>query len=109
MTAQRTLSSGSDALLSSASCNGSLTARFSSSFASALAHAARALKVQLPAGLFIDAAVEAGAGDTLRGRLNVSLPGLDRRAAQAVLHAADQTCTYWRLSPKNIDVVITLL
>ena len=105
MTEHRTLPLTADAALFSAS----LGARFSSSFASALTHAARALKVQLPSAMLIDAAVEAGAGDSLRGRLNVSLPGLDRRAAREVLHAADQTCAYWRLSPKDIDVVITLL
>lgn len=97
------------ASLSSPPRNESLAERWSASFATALAHAARALNVQLPSALLIDAAVEAGAGDRLRGRLNVSLPGLDRRAARAVLHTADQTCPYWRLSPKHIDVVITLV
>lgn len=87
----------------------SFAARWSASFAGSLAHAARALKVQLPRELFIDVAVEPGAGNNLLGRLNVSLPGVDRRAAREVLHAAHQTCPYWRLSPKNIDVVITLL
>jgi osmotically inducible protein OsmC len=94
--------------LSGAARQDSLTARLSASFASALAHAARALKVQLPHALEIDAALDSG-GDSLRGRLNVSLPGMDRRMARQVLHTADQTCAYWRLSPKNIDVVITLL
>lgn len=98
-----------DALPFSAARDATLAARFSASFASALAHAARALKVQLPAGLRIDGALEPGTGDSLRGRLDVSLPGLDRRAARQVLHTADQTCPYWRLSPKDIDVVITLL
>ena len=109
MTALRTLPFPGDAFPSSEDRHASLAARLSASFASALAHAARALRVQLPAGLLIDAALEPVAGDSLRGRLNVSLPGLDRGAAHRVLHAADQTCAYWRLSPKNIDVVITLL
>ena len=109
MTEHGTLPFRGDAFPSSAARDASLTARFSASFASALAHAARALRVQLPAGLLIDAALEPVAGDSLRGRLQVSLPGLDRRAARQVLHTADQTCAYWRLSPKNIDVVITLL
>ena len=109
MSGHRTLPFPGAAFRSSAAPDASLAERLSASFASALGHAARALRVQLPAGLLIDAALEPGRGDSLCGRLDVSLPGLDRRAAREVLHAADQTCPYWRLSPNKIDVVVTLI
>jgi organic hydroperoxide reductase OsmC/OhrA len=39
----------------------------------------------------------------------VSLPGLDRDTAQALVDAAHQTCPYSKATRGNIDVVINLI
>ena len=45
----------------------------------------------------------------LRARLNVSLPGVDRELAQAIVDDADQICPYSRATRGNIDVAINLV
>jgi lipoyl-dependent peroxiredoxin len=70
------------------------------------------MKVTLPADLAIDAEVDLGPIPNAYGiaaRLNVSLPGMDRAAAQALLDAAHQVCPYSNATRGNIDVKITLL
>jgi lipoyl-dependent peroxiredoxin len=74
--------------------------------------AARKMKLKLPADLSIDAEVDLNlAGDAyfLRARLNVSLRGVDRKTAQALVNAADQTCPYSTAMRGNIDVRIHLI
>jgi lipoyl-dependent peroxiredoxin len=48
-------------------------------------------------------------GYLLRARLNVSLPGLDRAVAQALVDAAHQICPYSKATRGNIEVEINLL
>ena len=89
-----------------------LAAGWSACFESAMGIVARKMKVALPADLSIDAEVDLNlAGDAyfLRARLNVSLPGVDRETAQAVVNAADQTCPYSKATRGNIEVTIKLL
>jgi organic hydroperoxide reductase OsmC/OhrA len=50
-----------------------------------------------------------GGAYLLQARLNVSLPGLEREAAQALTDAAHQTCPYSKATRGNIDVVINLI
>jgi len=45
----------------------------------------------------------------LAARLNISLPGMDRQAAQALVDAAHQVCPYSRATRGNIDVTITVV
>ena len=45
----------------------------------------------------------------LQARLNVSLPGLAREVAQALVDAAHQTCPYSKATRGNIDVTIKLV
>jgi lipoyl-dependent peroxiredoxin len=45
----------------------------------------------------------------LQARLNVSLPGLERNVAQALVDAAHQTCPYSKATRGNIDVAINLV
>jgi lipoyl-dependent peroxiredoxin len=87
-------------------------AGWSACFMSAIALAAVQRKVALPANRAIDAEVDLGTnegGYVLRARLNVSLPGLDREIAQALVNAAHQTCPYSKATRGNIDVVINLI
>jgi lipoyl-dependent peroxiredoxin len=89
-----------------------LAAGWSACFESAMGIAARKMKVALPTDLSIDAEVDLNlVGDAyfLRARLNVSLPGVDRETAQALVNAADQTCPYSKATRGNIDVTITLI
>jgi osmotically inducible protein OsmC len=86
-------------------------AGWSACFDGALGLAARALKVELPADVAIDAEVDLcleGDAYFLRARLNVSLPGLERHVALALIERAHQTCPYSKAVRGNIDVVLNL-
>ena len=88
-----------------------LAAGWSACFESAMGIAARKKKITLPADLAIDAAVDlnlAESGYFLRARLNVSVPGVDRSVAQALVDEADKTCPYSKATRGNIDVAINL-
>ena len=87
-------------------------AGWSACFMSAVGLAASQRKISLPADRAIDAEVDLGTnegGYVLRARLNVSLPGLDRDVAQALVDAAHQTCPYSKVTRGNIDVEIHLV
>ncbi|QJW97292.1 organic hydroperoxide resistance protein [Frigoriglobus tundricola] len=87
-------------------------AGWSACFMSAIGLAAVQRTVSLPADRAIDAEVDLGTNDggyLLRARLNVSLPGLDREVAQALLDAAHQLCPYSKATRGNIDVSINLV
>jgi organic hydroperoxide reductase OsmC/OhrA len=74
--------------------------------------AARKMKITLPADLAIDAEVDlclAEGAYFLQARLNISLPGLERDVAQAVVDSADQTCPYSKAIRGNVDVVIMVV
>ena len=87
-------------------------AGWSACFEGAMAVVARKTKVTLPADMAIDAEVDlnlAGSDDFfLRARLNVSLPGLDRAAAQSLVDRAHELCPYSKAVRGNIDVTISL-
>jgi len=85
---------------------------WSACFLSAIKHVGAKMKVKIPADVAVDPEVDLLMGDdgfSLRARLNVSLPGLDREVAQKVLDAADQTCPYSKATRGNIDVAINLI
>jgi lipoyl-dependent peroxiredoxin len=85
---------------------------WSACFLSAIKHVATKMKVRLPADPVIDAEVALWTGDdgySLRARLNVSLPGLERQVAQSLLDAAHQTCPYSKATRGNINVAINLV
>ena len=87
-------------------------AGWSACFMSAIGLAAAQRKVALPPGRAIDAEVDLGTnegGYVLRARLNVSLPGLPREVAQALVDAAHQICPYSKATRGNIDVTINLV
>jgi osmotically inducible protein OsmC len=86
-------------------------AGWSACFEGAMGLAARKMKVSLPADMAIDAEVDLCITDGayfLQARLNVSLPGLERDVAQALVKTAHQTCPYSKLTRGYINVVINL-
>ena len=87
-------------------------AGWSACFIGAMGLAAGKMKLTLPADLAVDAEVDLGTnagGYSLQARLNVSLPGLEREVAQALVDTAHQTCPYSKLTRGNINVVINLV
>jgi lipoyl-dependent peroxiredoxin len=87
-------------------------AGWSACFLGAMGVAASKMKVALPADRAIDAEVDLGTTDggfLLQARLNVSLPGLEREVAQAIVDAAHQICPYSKATRGNIDVTINLV
>ena len=89
-----------------------LAAGWSACFENAIGLAAHKMQIKLPADIGIDAEVDlvrAADGDFLRTRLNVSLPGLDRRVAQSLVDEAHQTCPYSKATRGNIEVAISLI
>jgi Ohr subfamily peroxiredoxin len=87
-------------------------AGWSTCFLSAIKVVAGKKKITLPDGVAVDAEVDLGITQGnfgLAGRLNVSLPGVDRKVAQELVDAAEQTCPYSRATHGNIDVTINLV
>jgi lipoyl-dependent peroxiredoxin len=86
-------------------------AGYSACFIGAMKAVAGKMKVTLPADLAVDAEVDLGPTPGAYGiaaRLNVSLPGMDRAAAQRLLEAAHKVCPYSNATRGNIDVKISL-
>src|SRR6185369_2888207 len=85
---------------------------WSACFLSAIKLVASKMKVKLPPDVAIDPEVDLCTGDdgySLRARLNVSLPGVERQVAQSILDGAHQTCPYSKATRGNIDVEINLV
>ena len=87
-------------------------AGWSACFISAMGLVANKMKVKLPADVAIDAEIDlCNSGDVyfLRARLNVSLPGLERKIAQAIVDAThSETCAYSNATRGNIDITLNL-
>ena len=87
-------------------------AGWSTCFLSAIKLVAGKKKISLPADVAVDAEIDLGTTHGVFGlaaRLNVSLPGMDRPAAQALVEAAHQVCPYSNATRGNIDVTITVV
>lgn len=87
-------------------------AGWSACFTSAIKLIASQKKVKLPQDMATDAEVDLCSGDdgySLRARLNVSLPGVDRHVAEEILDEAHHTCPYSKATRGNIDVAINLV
>ncbi|MDD5325866.1 MAG: organic hydroperoxide resistance protein, partial [Polaromonas sp.] len=84
---------------------------YSACFIGAIKAVAGMQKITVPEGTSIDASVDLGkipAGYGIAVRLDVSLPGMERAAAQALIDAAHQVCPYSNATRGNIDVTLTL-
>jgi len=87
-------------------------AGWSAGFVRAIALAANEKKMTLPADLAVDAEVDLNLADGryfLSARLNVSLPGVEREVAQALVLDAQQICPYSKATRGNVDVAIELM
>ena len=87
-------------------------AGWSACFEGSIGLVASKMRITLPADLAIDAEVDlcrTGGAYFLQARLNVSLPGMERDVAQALVDAAHQTCPYSKATRGNIDVAINLV
>jgi Ohr subfamily peroxiredoxin len=86
-------------------------AGYSACFIGAMKAVAGMTKVTLPQDLAVDAEVDLGPVGKAYGiavRLKVSLPGMDRAAAQQLVDTAHQVCPYSNATRGNIPVDITL-
>ena len=86
-------------------------AGYSACFLGALKYVAGQKKVALPADAAIDASVSIGpipTGFGLAVELAISLPGLERAAAQELVDAAHIVCPYSNATRGNIEVTLTL-
>jgi lipoyl-dependent peroxiredoxin len=88
-------------------------AGWSACFISAMGLVANRMKVRLPADLAIDAEIDlCHSGDVyfLRARLNISLPGLEREVAQAIVDATHgETCAYSNATRDNVEVTLIVV
>lgn len=86
-------------------------AGWSACFLSAMGLTAGKHNVKLPAETAVDAEVDLLNTDgafSLRVRLNVTIPGVDRETAQAIADDAHQVCPYSKATRGNIDVTISV-
>lgn len=87
-------------------------AGWSACFIGAMGIAAGKRKLRLPADTAVDAEVDLGTTQGayfLQARLNISLPGLDRETARALVEDAHQTCPYSKATRNNIQVELNLV
>ena len=86
-------------------------AGYSACFLGALKFVAGMQKVAIPADASVNGTVGIGqipAGFGLEAALVVTLPGMDRTVAQALVDKAHQVCPYSNATRGNIEVTVTL-
>ena len=69
-------------------------------------------KIALPADTSITGLVGIGqipAGFGIEVELKVSIPGMARADAEALVHAAHQVCPYSNATRGNVDVTLTII
>ena len=87
-------------------------AGYSACFIGALKFVAAKEKIAFPAVASIDASVGIGplpTGFGIQAELKVSLPGLPREQAEALVEKAHQVCPYSNATRGNIDVTLTVV
>lgn len=87
-------------------------AGWSACFIGAMTKAAAKRQLRLPTDVAVDTEVDLGmAGDAylLQARLRITLEGLERSVAQAIIDDAHQTCPYSKATRGNISVTLTLV
>jgi osmotically inducible protein OsmC len=87
-------------------------AGYSACFIGAMKAVAAKQKIALPSDLSITADVGIGpipTGFGIQVAMAISVPGMDRVAAEALVKAAHQVCPYSNATRGNIDVTLTLV
>jgi len=87
-------------------------AGYSACFIGAMKFVAAREKIALPQDAAIDGSVGIGQipnGFGIEVELKISLPGMDRAAAQALIEKAHVVCPYSNATRNNIDVTLTLV
>jgi Ohr subfamily peroxiredoxin len=87
-------------------------AGYSACFIGAMKHVAMTQKIALPADTSIKADVGIGPipnGFGIQVALNVHVPGMERAAAEKLVHAAHQVCPYSNATRGNVDVTLTVV
>ena len=86
-------------------------AGYSACFLGAVKAVARSEKITVPDDTRVDASVsfgenanEGAKGYNIAVELKVTIPGLDRAAAEALVHKAHQVCPYSNATRGNVDV-----
>lgn len=86
-------------------------AGYSACFLGAMKYVAGLQKVAVPADTTINATVGIGqipAGFGIEVQMLISLPGMDRAVAQALVDKAHEVCPYSNATRGNIEVTLTL-
>lgn len=87
-------------------------AGYAACFIGAIKAVAGKMKMTVPADVAVDSEVDLGPtalGYGIAVRLNVSLPGMERAAAQQLVDAAHQVCPYSNATRNNVDVQVKLV
>ena len=87
-------------------------AGYSACFLGAMKHVAMMQKISLPADTTIDAEVGIGpipAGFGIKVAMKVSIPGMERAAAETLVQTAHGVCPYSNATRGNIDVTLTVV
>lgn len=90
-------------------------AGYAACFLGAMKFVAGTKKVALPADTGINASVDFGPraggakGFSVDVALAVSIPGMEREAAEALVHEAHEVCPYSNATRGNIDVTLTVV
>jgi Ohr subfamily peroxiredoxin len=82
---------------------------YAACFQGALGLVARNQKVTLPQGNTVSVTIGIGKDETsfgLNAKIAVSLPGMDKAQAEALVAAAHQVCPYSKATRGNIDVTL---
>jgi Ohr subfamily peroxiredoxin len=86
-------------------------AGYSACFIGAMKHVAMMQKIALPADTSINASVGIGpipAGFGIEVAMTVTIPGMERAAAEKLVQAAHAVCPYSNATRGNIDVTFTV-
>ncbi|RYX96145.1 MAG: organic hydroperoxide resistance protein [Comamonadaceae bacterium] len=84
---------------------------YAACFLGAMKAVAGMKKITVPEGVTIDSEVDLGKIPDAYGiavRLDITVPGMDRAAAQDLIDAAHKVCPYSNATRGNIEVTITL-
>ncbi|MDC8786206.1 organic hydroperoxide resistance protein [Roseateles koreensis] len=87
-------------------------AGYSACFIGAMKAVAAGQKLSVPADVSITSDVGIGpitGGFGIQVAMRISLPGMDRAAAQALIESAHKVCPYSNATRGNIDVTLTLV